>query len=158
MSLDPDMTDTGEELRHHDHACLLYETEGQWYDTIIPFLNNGLKNGEKCLYITHAHKVEDICSYLEKIKVDCKRIIDRGQILFLDKSQSCVREGFFDPENMIEFLRLETQKALDQGYSGLRASGEMSWVLEDGGALDRLIEYEDLLNSEFFPSNRCVAI
>ena len=34
----------------------------------------------------------------------------------------------------------------------------MSRVLEDGGALDRLIEYEDLLNSEFFPSNRCVAI
>jgi PAS domain S-box-containing protein/putative nucleotidyltransferase with HDIG domain len=158
MSLDQDMTDTGEELRHHAHACLLYETEGQWYDTIIPFLNNGLKNGEKCLYIAHAHKAEDICGYLEKMKVDCKRIIDRGQILFLDKGQSYVREGFFDPENTIEFLRFETQKALDQGYSGLRASGEMSWVLEYGGSLDRLIEYEDLLNSEFFPSNQCVAI
>ena len=37
-------------LQPHDHACLVYESESEWRDNVIPFIIVGLQQGEKCVY------------------------------------------------------------------------------------------------------------
>ena len=66
-------------------------------------------------------------------------------------------EGVFDPDGMICLLEKETRRALDEGYSALRLTGEMSWALQGLPGSERLMEYESKLNT-FFSGNKCLAI
>lgn len=68
-----------------------------------------------------------------------------------------MKEGIFDPDRMIQMLSEETARALDEGYSALRVTGEMSWALKGWPGSERLIEYEQKLN-EFYPHNRALSI
>ncbi len=55
-------------------------------------------------------------------------------------------------------LLAETQKeALEQGYDGLKVTGEMTWVLEGVRGSEKVIEYESKLN-DFFPNSKSTAI
>ncbi len=39
---------------------------------------------------------------------------------------TALREGVFNPEAMVSFLRAETNKALAEGYTALRLTGELT--------------------------------
>ena len=58
---------------------------------------------------------------------------------------------------MIQLLGEETDKALAEGYTALRATGEMTWALAGEPGSERLVEYESRLN-HFFPDNKCYAV
>jgi PAS domain-containing protein len=58
---------------------------------------------------------------------------------------------------MILLLQEETERALDEGYSALRVTGEMTWALRGLAGSNRLIEYEAKLN-DFFLDSKCLAI
>ncbi|MFQ5976288.1 MAG: MEDS domain-containing protein, partial [Candidatus Hydrothermarchaeales archaeon] len=40
-----------------------------------------------------------------------------------------MRGGIFDSDKMIALLQASTKRAIDEGYTALRATGEMSWAL-----------------------------
>ena len=58
---------------------------------------------------------------------------------------------------MVALLESETRKAVSEGFSALRVTGEMDWVLKGLPGSERLIEYEAMLNN-FFPGSDCLAI
>ncbi len=58
---------------------------------------------------------------------------------------------------MIETLKDAQEKALKEGYSGLRVTGEMSWSLKKIKGKRKLIEYEAKLNN-FFLNSKSTAL
>jgi len=149
-----------------DHLCYLYETEEEHRAVLTPFLRQGLERGEKVLYIADAHTPETILGYLRNNPstalrhgsgqgsgqgLDVKPYLARGQLVILTCDDAYLREGVFDPEGMIALLRADTERALAEGYSALRVTGEMTWALQGLPGSERLIEYEAKLN-EFFGS------
>ena len=56
---------------------------------------------------------------------------------------------------MMDILRQAEQDALNDGFSGLRATWNMGWVLEGTTGADRLIEYEAHLNRFLAGSRTC---
>jgi len=145
------------DLRPGDHLCSLYETEGEHRTLLTPFLRQGLEGGEKVLYIVDVHTAEAVAGYLREDGVKVDPYQESGQLGILRAEEVYVRDGTFDPDSMIALLRTETERALGEGYSALRVTGEMSWVLRKPHGSDRLIEYEARLN-EFFPGSRCLAL
>jgi hypothetical protein len=71
--------------------------------------------------------------------------------------EAYLRDGQFDPDKMIQLLSDETDKALAEGYTAMRATGEMNWSLAGEPGSERLVEYEARLN-HFFPNSKCYAI
>ena len=152
------------DLRPGDHLCCLYETSKEHQAVITPFLLQGLKRGEKVIYIMDAHNAETILGYLRDDPttdsgqdLDIESYLSRGQLILLTQSDVYTREGVFDPVAMIELIRRETEQALADGYSALRVTGEMTWALSGVPGAECLIEYEARLN-EFFPGSKCLAI
>jgi PAS domain S-box-containing protein len=146
-----------EHFRPGDHLCCLYETEEEHRAVLTTFLRQGLERGEKVLYIVDAHTAEAILGYLRDEGVDVEACLERGQFAILSRDEAYMREGVFDPEQMIALLRAETERALAEGYPALRVTGEMTWALRGLPGSERLIEYEAKLN-EFFPGSQCLAI
>ncbi|MDI3483811.1 MAG: two-component system, sensor histidine kinase PdtaS [Methanobacteriaceae archaeon] len=143
------------DMKVHEHICLIYEDEKEWESTIIPFLVEGFKRDEKCIYITDRHNSETIKELLIERGFDPEKL--KGQFRILSEDEAYTRGGTFDPDAMIKLLEEETEKALAEGYSALRATGEMTWILKGKPGSEKLIEYEAKLN-RFFPKAKCLAI
>ncbi|MBI4495199.1 MAG: MEDS domain-containing protein [Chloroflexi bacterium] len=145
------------DLRQGDHLCLIYEEPAEQMAAVIPFVQDGLARGERCVYIADDRTVDEVHSALEAVGVDVPGLSARGALALLTKRDAYLRSGSFDPEAMIAFLRQAVADALEAGFTGLRATGEMTWALGHEVGCDRLIEYEALLN-DFFPGSRALAI
>jgi len=145
------------DLKPGDHLCCLYETEEEHRAVLAPFLRQGLERGEKVVYIIDAHTAGTVLGYLREDGLDVEPYLARGQLSILTVGDAYMREGVFDPDGMVALLQAETERALAEGYSALRVTGEMSWALRGLPGSERLIEYETRLNG-FFPGSKCLAI
>jgi PAS domain S-box-containing protein len=146
-----------EDLKPGDHLCCLYETDEEHKSLLTPYMRFGLEKNEKVFYIVDSHTSQTVLDYLRDDGVDVDPYIQSGQLTILTVSESYMKGGIFDPDEMIKMLTEETKKAINEGYSALRVTGEMSWALKGLPGSERLIEYEAKLN-EFFPHNNALAI
>jgi PAS domain S-box-containing protein len=147
-----------EGLKPHDHLCLLYESPQERLAAAVPFIAIGLKRNEKCIYIVDISTAEDVRKHLADEGVDIATAERSGQLSILHESTTYTKGGVFDPDRMIALLIDEAKKALSQGYTALRVTGEMTWVLRNLPGSERLLEYEARLNGEFFPKYSATAI
>jgi len=145
------------DLKPADHLCCLYETEEEHRALLAPYLRQGLEMDEKVLYIVDAHTAETVLKYLRDDGVKVEPYLTDGQLSILTASDAYMRDRVFNPDRMIDLLRSETERALAQGYSALRVTGEMTWALRGLPGSERLIEYEAKLN-RFLPGSKCLAL
>jgi PAS domain S-box-containing protein len=145
------------ELKPGDHVCCIYDTDEEHRNIVTPFLRKGLERNEKVVYIVDARDKKTIINYLKTDGVDVEHYQKKGQFSILTSTDTYLKGGVFEPDWMISILSSDTQKALDEGYTALRVTGEMSWALRGLPGSERLIEYENKLNT-FLPGSRCLAI
>nr|WP_304364224.1 PAS domain S-box protein [Methanocalculus taiwanensis] len=136
---------------------MIYTSDEEHRKVITAYLRHGLTTNQKVIYIVDERTNEQILRYLRDDGLDPKPYLESGQLEILDAQESYLKGGTFDPEAMIRLLSALTDAALAEGYSALRVTGEMTWALRDLPGTDRLIEYENLLNT-FLPENSCIGI
>jgi len=144
-------------LRPGDHLCLIYHSAAEQAAALVSFFKAGLTAGERCFFVGHGTSARRLERALEDagVAVDAER--DRGALVLLTRREDWLPAGRFDPGAMMDVLRQAEQQALDDGHGGLRASWNMSWVLEGTPGAGRLLEYEAHLN-RFLPGSRTCAL
>jgi PAS domain S-box-containing protein len=133
-------------LKQGDHVCLIYENTAEQMAAAVSFIIDGLARGERCIYIADDRTIEEVVQALAAAGVDAERERQRGALRLLTGQDTHLQAGDVVHQAMIDFVRQAEAAALADGYSGLRLTGEMTWVLGLGLGSDRLIEYEALLN------------
>ncbi|MFC1484209.1 MEDS domain-containing protein [Candidatus Neomarinimicrobiota bacterium] len=144
------------ELQPGDHVFFLYESEEERRAFLAPFLIQGLEQSEKVSYVTDTHSADSILDYLRGYSMDIDLLISTGHLVISDVQDVYMRNRVFDPDEMIAFLRDETDKALAEGYTALRFACEMTWVLQEIEGSEQLLEYEAKLN-DYLLGNKCLA-
>jgi len=138
------------EIELGDHAALFYRTKVEQLNIVIPFMAIGLERNERCLYIAEDHTPAEICLKLEEFGVDVQKAQEKGDLSVVTKHETYLRHGAFQPDKMIVDLCNEIQAAVDLGFNGLRASGELSWALDLPSALAQMVRYEEELEEHFY--------
>ena len=128
------------------HLCSIYRCKEEQFSVVNPFLKGGLANKRKCMYIADDNTNEEICSRLREAGVGLADKIRSGQFQFLNRDDCYLKDGYFDPDRMINLIDEALKKALEEGFDGLRGTGEMTWALTGLPGTDRLMEYESKLN------------
>lgn len=151
MNKEMNKTFLGDTFFEGVHACLIYNSDEKRKSIISEFLSKGLSNGEKIAYVVDTMSVEDVHDWLMSIGVDIHKNNDKKETLDIFRTEDfyCPK-GKFVPEDIFNNLGAYYQSMISEGYSGLRASGEMSWSQKDFPGSERLIEYEAGLNKLFF--------
>ncbi|MFY9824025.1 MAG: MEDS domain-containing protein [Thermoanaerobaculia bacterium] len=145
-------------LRPGDHLCLIYRSAAEQTAALVSFYKAGFNAGERCLFVGHGVSARRLEHALEGTGVAVDEERERGALVLLTRREDWLPAGRFDPGTMMDVLRQAEQQALDDGYSGLRASWNMTWMLEGiPGAAGRLLEYEAHL-SRFLPGSRTCAL
>ena len=135
----------GEELGLGEHAAFFFKNNSERLAVVIPYMLNGLRNFERCVYIADENTVPDILDEFQRAGVDVGEATSRGSLSVVTKHDSYLKNGIFEPERMITDLDRDVKYALQSGFWGLRVTGEMSWALDLPSALAKLCEYEQEL-------------
>ena len=134
-----------------DHVALIYRTRAEQLSWVCEYIGEGLERDERCFYIAHENSVPSILAALSKSGIPAEAAEQTGALKILTRDQSYLRHGIFAPEQMIADLKTEINTALNDGFTGLRASGEMTWALDIPEALAKVREYEVALHRNFGP-------
>jgi DNA-binding CsgD family transcriptional regulator len=127
------------------HFCALYSGPAERDRLLYPFLEEGLRQGDKCLCL-----IDDVEPALVRDRAvgqpgpDYSR---RSAQLDVERSSDAyLRSGEFSVEDMVSFLSESVGAAIADDFDLLRAAGEMSWVLSGAPGWDDLFVYESSLN------------
>ncbi|MFP5237425.1 MAG: MEDS domain-containing protein [Acidobacteriota bacterium] len=136
--------------KNHDHFAIIYDRPDEQLDFIVPFLRLGLERGEKSVFIYDDNSPETVIAAMERHGIDVTAAASCGALSIITKRHAYLKNGDFDPDWMIDFLAQAVEEAKKEGFSAVRASGEMTWALGPAGdAHSRLVEYECKLDKFF---------
>jgi hypothetical protein len=127
------------------HVCHFYRKRQDLVDTLVPFFEAGLSNGERCLWITADPllKVEAATELAKALPV-LNEVVQAGQLLIQDAEEWCsqLKEDF--AKEMLARLMSEETRARADGYRGFRLAANASvFASRDWRAF---IEFENALN------------
>lgn len=141
----------------HDHACLIYETPEQQLAAVVPWVQEGLRRGERVVYVADQRTVGRVSDRLSAAGIDVAGAQARGQLVIVTERDSYLRSGVFAPDETIAFLEEVETGSLRDGFRAARGCGEMTWMLNGDPGAERLFEYESKLN-DFVATHRYSAL
>ncbi|MFI6327026.1 MEDS domain-containing protein [Micromonospora chersina] len=129
-------------LRPGDHACWTYADAAAFCTTVVPFLDEGRRRGERLLLVggSPATVSETVSSLPGRAE-----LLASGQ-LEVRAAQEVYGSGReWDPVAQVRHFRAEVEAALDRGHHGLRVAADVSVLARAGSeSLRQLHVFEGL--------------
>lgn len=123
------------------HFCQFYQTKDDLADLLVPYFKAGLESNEFCIWVTsHPLGVEEAEAALRKVLPEIDDYLRDGQIEIISYKEWYLNNGVFDSERVLDGLVEKLGSALDQGYDGLRLTGNTFWL--EKGVWDDFTSYE----------------
>ncbi len=130
------------------HISLMYREKIKPVENMATFIQNGLKKNEKCVYITDDNSIDDILKCFKYFGIDTDKEIGNGRLLVIEGGNTFLEQNnLFDFKNALNVLEKELRLSKEQGFTGLRAAGEMTWLLNNEDNLTQLLDYEIDVNN-----------
>lgn len=131
------------------HQCVIYNgSPSNMLPALAAHVKERLNSNFRCLYLNSAVMVAGLRSYLYAAGLDVADALAKGKLI-LSSDQIPLKGGKFDIERMLLLLEEALITALNDGYRGLWATGDMSWEMGLDRVLNRLLEYEWRLEKMF---------
>jgi len=132
-----------------DHLCAFYSGPAERDRMLVPFLQEGLREGDKCVCLTDETEPQEMLDRLgqlgQRSEVDADA--QSEQLKVGCAAGLYVRSGRFSVENMTAFLAETATVAAEHEFGGMRAAGEMSWVLPGPPGAHDFFVYESAINA-----------
>lgn len=122
------------------HQCMIYGgSPSQKLPLLAGIIQRRLEEGYRCLYLNSTPMVAGLRSTLAAFGID---VISEQAKSRLILSSAPVSPGEFNGEAMLEKLGQSLDQAINDGYKGLWASGDMTWEFGPRKDFSKLLEYE----------------
>lgn len=134
-----------ERFQEGQHIIYVYNDDHERKKTMAKYLQQGVLEKEKILYLVDDISPEEMKNELVALGVD----IDENQKDFdITKAHyACCPDNYFSKDFMLSIVGEYYDSALNEGHTGARGAGEMSWAVnEEHADIQELLEYEAALN------------
>lgn len=129
------------ELRQRRHVCGLFEGPEDSYLTLLPFIADGLRRGERAFHIVDPAFRGPHLERLASAGIDVREVLDSGQLEVTTWDSAYLRTGRFDGADMVTVIRESLEMGREMGYPITRAIGYMEWADAEVRVAD-LLAYE----------------
>ena len=132
-------------IRWGTHIAQTYRTKKDLIEILVPYIGKGLEENELCVWATSEFLQEEATETLRKEIPNLQKYINSGQLQVIYYKDWYLPKGYFDARRVLDGGLKKYQEALSSGYSGLRITGNSSWLEQSDW--DAFIEFENLLDS-----------
>jgi hypothetical protein len=136
----------GATLARPRHVCAFFHHPDDEYRVLLPFIKDGIDQGEKAYHIVDPALQQAHRQRLAGAGIDVPAAEQRGQLEVHTWEEAYLREGHFDQEAMLSLIEAVLDGGHAQGFPLTRLVAHMEWALEDRPGVDDLVEYETRLN------------
>lgn len=112
------------------HICYFYGNGKELSDAVIPYLQAGLANNERCVWIcAEPIDAKAATALLETDYPQLARLLETKQLILIDYDQAYLSNGEeFNIPEVLNWWTAELSKAIAAGFDGLRVAGDLSWL------------------------------
>ena len=140
-----------------DHVCTLFSSPEEQLSAAIEYIQQGLSRNERCLYVCGEQTPGAFRAALAQSGIDVAHEEARRALILLTKESGHLKGGSFSASRMISMLKSAVEEALGDGFEGLCAAGDMTWLLDEAPGSEEIAEYEALLN-HFYRTHRALGL
>ncbi len=125
-------------IEYGNHICTLYENDLGRLKWSVPFIADGLRNGDGCFLIATKAVRNEILGHISEVWEGVEEAVDQGRLVLSD--------GIADGEEMCRFVEHALVMATRSGMRSFRLLGDMTWCLHLGMTYAELLAYEAKYN------------
>jgi len=136
----------GENLHEGMHVCTFFRTSEERYRVLMPFIREGMEQGDRAFHIVNPSLRSEHSQRIAEAGIDAAPAEVEGQLKIIGWDEAPLRGGSFNQSAMLSLLPVLLNDGRTRGFPITRLIADMAWVLNDPGALDRLLEFECRVN------------
>ncbi|MBA3936592.1 MAG: MEDS domain-containing protein [Planctomycetes bacterium] len=137
---------SGRALTPPRHICCFFDSRNQQYETLVPYVLDGLANGEKVLMVMDSEFLDDHHARLRSGGVAVDAAQANGHLCSHCTDTTYLAGGSFEKARMYRMLEEELQSLPARSFTSLRTFGDMNWALRDMEGIDEIMDYEMTVN------------
>ena len=128
------------------HVCLHFQGRDELWTMFRPYVLEHLAQGAPILYIHEEYSRADVCARIRAEGYDPEQLERDGLLRLLVPADAYLRADTFVPERMLDFMEAAILAFRAAGHETVLISGEMTWYLMGTPGVEKMIDYECLLN------------
>src|ERR1700731_5024989 len=101
----------GSMLREHRHVCAFFSSPADEYDTLMPFVCDGINCGQRAFHVLPAQHREDHLKQLRNAGIDVEKTMKSRQLEVALPEDTYLKTGRFNKDAMLA----QIQEALKAG-------------------------------------------
>jgi AcrR family transcriptional regulator len=134
------------EIEGGAHVCGLFESPGDLYGQLLPFIAQGIGRGERAVHIIDPISRDDHLARMAAAGIDVEGALARRQLEVRPWAEFYLKDGNFEPSRTVDLFRELLIEGRALGYPATRAIGFMEWTLEPVQGARAISTYEALLD------------
>jgi hypothetical protein len=136
----------GSQLSETRHVCAFFNNDEEEYGTLLPFIKDGLKSGDKAVHVLNPDQRQDHLQRLAAAGIDTAVAQHSGQLELRTNTEVYLPDGRFDQDRMLKVFEQLASGNAKGGFPQSRICCRMDWAVEDRSHVDDVIEFESRVN------------
>lgn len=124
----------GVKIDQGSHLCSVYETDLGRTKLSVPFLLDGLASGDFCVLVASPETQNHLLSVMREQRASLGQDLADGRLILTD--------GITPLSRMLVYWEESLIKAMQSGFTGFRALGDMAWTADKGVSQAELTDFE----------------
>lgn len=133
-------------LSRYRHVCAFFSSAEDEYNTLLPFVLDGLKRGERAYHVLPPQYLEEHLGRLLSVGIDVARAQQRRQLELATPQETYLSGGRFNRAAMLGLIQEVLKVGVTLGFPRTRLIAHAETVLEDWPSVSEWVEYEAQLN------------
>jgi len=139
----------GSMLRDYRHVCAFFNSPQEEYDTLLPFVRDGLERDERAYHVLPSQYRDEHLEQLRRAGIDVAAAQLRRQLEVATSEETYLHGGRFNKDAMLVRIEEALKSGATLGFPLTRLIAHAETVLwhpEDWSSINEWIEHETRLN------------
>jgi hypothetical protein len=136
----------GSILGRYRHICAFFHSREEEYRVTLPFIREGLAQGEGVFQIVDRPRQVDHIRRLEEAGIDVAHAQRTQQMEIRNWDESYLQDGNFNWQRQLTLIEDVLKGGRAKGLPRMRVTGSTDWAILDRPGVHDLLEYESRLN------------
>lgn len=137
----------GTMLREDRHVCAFFSSAAEEYDTLLPFVCDGINCGHRAYHVLPHHHQDDHFQQLRGAGIDVDKVMQSRQLEVAVPEDTYLRSGRFDKDAMLVLIQDALKAGAELGFPLTRMIAHAEAAVDDWKSGNEWVEYEMRLNS-----------
>jgi MEDS: MEthanogen/methylotroph, DcmR Sensory domain len=133
-------------LREHRHVCAFFNSPREEYDTLLPFICDGINCGQRAFHVLPSQHRDDHLGRLRDAGIDVEGAQRTRQLEVALPEDTYLRTGRFNKDAMLALIQEALKAGNALGFPLTRMIAHAETAVDDWKSGNEWVEYEMRLN------------